>query len=113
MNKEDIIKLVNECEYELKSEFDKVDKVCEENTFKVSDSSSKIRIPSKDNLLKSLTISNISFSFNENNTNYQLETKETSVTIKATAKDSNATVTGDIGTKNLKYGGNRRSSLCM
>ena len=85
----------------------------EENTFKVSDSSSKIRIPSKDNLLKSLTISNISFSFNENNTNYQLETKETSVTIKATAKDSNATVTGDIGTKNLKYGGNRRSSLCM
>ena len=81
----------------------------EENTFKVSDSSSKIRIPSKDNLLKSLTISNISFSFNENNTNYQLETKETSVTIKATAKDSNATVTGDIGTKNLKYGGNNFS----
>lgn len=37
MNKEDIIKLVNECENELKSEFDKVDKVCEENTFKVMD----------------------------------------------------------------------------
>ena len=37
MNKEDIIKLVNECEYELKSEFDKVDKICEKNTFKVMD----------------------------------------------------------------------------
>ena len=37
MIKEDIIKLVNECEYELKSEFDKVDKVCEKNTFKVMD----------------------------------------------------------------------------
>ncbi len=37
MNKEDIIKLVNECENELKSEFDKVDKICEENTFKVMD----------------------------------------------------------------------------
>ena len=37
MIREDIIKLVNECENELKSEFDKVDKVCEENTFKVMD----------------------------------------------------------------------------
>ena len=37
MNKEDIIKLINECENELKSEFDKVDKICEENTFKVMD----------------------------------------------------------------------------
>lgn len=37
MNKEDIINLVNECEYELKSEFDKVDKICEKNTFKVMD----------------------------------------------------------------------------
>ena len=37
MIREDIIKLVNECESKLKSEFDKVDKICEENTFKVMD----------------------------------------------------------------------------
>ena len=64
----------------------------EENSFKVS-----------------LTISGIPFNFSEDNTNYQLETTETSVTISATAKDSKATVTGDIGTKNLNYGGNNFS----
>ena len=37
MIREDIIKLVNECANKLKSEFDKVDKICEENTFKVMD----------------------------------------------------------------------------
>ena len=37
MIREDIIKLVNECENELNSEFSKVDKICEENTFKVMD----------------------------------------------------------------------------
>lgn len=37
MIRENIIKLVNECESKLKNEFDKVDKICEENTFKVMD----------------------------------------------------------------------------
>ncbi len=37
MIREDIIKLVNECENELNSEFSKVDKICEKNTFKVMD----------------------------------------------------------------------------
>lgn len=81
----------------------------EENSFKVSDAITDIRIPSNVNTLSSLTISGISFNFSEDNTNYQLETTETSVTISATAKDSKATVTGDIGTKNLNYGGNNFS----
>lgn len=81
----------------------------EENSFKVSDAITDIRIPSNVNTLSSLTISGIPFNFSEDNTNYQLETTETSVTISATAKDSKATVTGDIGTKNLNYGGNNFS----
>lgn len=81
----------------------------EENSFKVSDAIANIRIPSDVNTLSSLTIRGISFNFSEDNTNYQLETTETSVTISATAKDSKATVTGDIGTKNLNYGGNNFS----
>lgn len=81
----------------------------EENSFKVSDAITDIRILSNVNTLSSLTISGISFNFSEDNTNYQLETTETSVTISATAKDSKATVTGDIGTKNLNYGGNNFS----
>lgn len=81
----------------------------EENSFKVSDAITDIRIPSNVNTLSNLTISGISFNFSEDNTNYQLETTETSVTISATAKDSKATVTGDIGTKNLNYGGNNFS----
>lgn len=38
MNKEEIIKLVNNCEKDLINEFDKVNRVCEENTFKVLNS---------------------------------------------------------------------------
>ena len=37
MIREDIVKLVNECESELKNEFEKVDKICAKNTFKVMD----------------------------------------------------------------------------
>ena len=35
MNKNEIIKLVNECELELSEEFNKVNKICEYNTFKI------------------------------------------------------------------------------
>lgn len=38
MNKEEIISLVNSCEKELINEFDKINKLCEENTFKVLES---------------------------------------------------------------------------
>ena len=35
MNKSEIIKLINECENEVREEFLEVDKLCEKNTFKV------------------------------------------------------------------------------
>lgn len=38
MNKEEVRELVNVCESELMNEFDKVNKICEENTFKVLES---------------------------------------------------------------------------
>ena len=37
MKKNEIIKLINKCEKELSKEFNKVDKICELNTFKVMD----------------------------------------------------------------------------
>lgn len=37
MNKSEIIKLVNECEIEVRDEFSKIDSLCEVNTFKVMD----------------------------------------------------------------------------
>ena len=41
MNREDIINLVNNCEKELNEEFKNLDKICEENTFKVLDAFKK------------------------------------------------------------------------
>ena len=38
MNRKDIINLVNDCEKELSIHYDKINKLCEENTFKVLDS---------------------------------------------------------------------------
>lgn len=81
----------------------------EENSYSVSDSNISIRIPNDDNTLKSLTVSDISFIFNKNNTSYQLETEKEEITISATASDSNATISGDTGTKKLNYGGNNFS----
>lgn len=81
----------------------------EENSFKVNDTSLSIRIPNNDNTLNNLDVSDISFVFDKNNTNYQLETEKEEITISATASDSNATISGDIGTKKLNYGGNNFS----
>ena len=63
-----------------------------------------IRIPSTVNTLSSLKISNLAFIFSENVTTYSFEVDSDSTTITATKKDSNSTVSGDIGTKSLKYG---------
>lgn len=63
-----------------------------------------IRIPSTVNTLSSLRISNLAFIFSENVTTYSFEVDSDSATITATKKDSNSTVSGDIGTKSLKYG---------
>ena len=64
----------------------------------------KIRIPSTVNTLSSLTVSGTTFNFNENTTGYELEVDSDKVTINATRKDTNSVVSGDTGSKNLKYG---------
>ena len=63
-----------------------------------------IRIPSTVNTLSSLTVSGTTFNFNENTTSYELEVDSDKVTINATRKDTNSVVSGDTGSKNLKYG---------
>ena len=64
----------------------------------------KIRIPSTVNTLSSLTVSGTTFNFNENTTSYELEVDSDKVTISATRKDTNSVVSGDTGSRNLKYG---------
>ena len=64
----------------------------------------KIRIPSTVNTLSSLTVSGTTFNFNVNTTSYELEVDSDKVTISATRKDTNSVVSGDTGSKNLKYG---------
>ena len=73
-----------------------------ETDFTVDDVS--IRIPSTVNTLSSLTVSGTTFNFNENTTSYELEVDSDKVTINATRKDTNSVVSGDTGSKNLKYG---------
>lgn len=73
-----------------------------ETDFTVDDVS--IRIPSTVNTLSSLTVSGTTFNFNENTTSYELEVDSDKVTISATRKDTNSVVSGDTGSKNLKYG---------
>lgn len=73
-----------------------------ETDFTVDDVS--IRIPSTVNTLSSLTVSGTTFNFNENTTGYELEVDSDKVTINATRKDTNSVVSGDTGSKNLKYG---------
>ena len=73
-----------------------------ETDFTVEDVS--IRIPSIVNTLSSLTVSGTTFNFNENTTSYELEVDSDKVTINATRKDTNSVVSGDTGSKNLKYG---------
>lgn len=73
-----------------------------ETDFTVDDVS--IRVPSTVNTLSSLTVSGTTFNFNENTTGYELEVDSDKVTINATRKDTNSVVSGDTGSKNLKYG---------
>lgn len=67
-------------------------------------SSIDIRILSEINSLKTLTVSGADFSFNKNTKTYELTIDSKNTTISATKEDSNSSISGDIGTKNLNYG---------
>lgn len=67
-----------------------------------------IRIASNNNDLSSLSLSNgnIYPTFNKDTTSYSTQINANSVTITARASSNKATISGDIGTKNLNYGNN-------
>lgn len=65
-----------------------------------------LRIKSTINTLSSLTISGINFDFNKDITTYNLTTELGNITLNAIATNSSASISGDIGVKNLNYGEN-------
>lgn len=77
----------------------------EESITKVTKS---IRIASNNNDLSSLSLSNgnIYPTFNKDTTSYSTQINANNVTIIARASSNKATISGDIGTKNLNYGNN-------
>lgn len=77
------------------------------NEYAISNASSNIRVPNNVNLLSSLTVNGATFSFDENTTTYNLTVDAESTSISAVRKDEESYVTGDTGSKNLKYGLNK------
>lgn len=77
-------------------------------THNLADLTKNIRIMSSENNLEKLTIDGNEVSPFTGNTTvvYDYETDKESVFVNARAKDSNATITGDIGNLNLKVGQN-------
>lgn len=74
----------------------------------INDSSANIRITSTVNTLSSLTVSNgtLTPTFNSNTLSYSVSTDEDKIDITATKTNDKSSITGDVGTKNLKYGTN-------
>lgn len=73
----------------------------------VSNASCNIRVPNNVNLLSSLNVNGATFLFDENTTTYDLIVDSESTTINVIKKDDKSIVTGDTGSKKLKYGVNK------
>lgn len=66
-----------------------------------------IRIPSNNNSLNEIKINDVAISdFDSGKTDYDVDFTDTSINISAIAADGSATVTGDIGDKQVSYGEN-------
>lgn len=74
------------------------------NGVEISGGNHSVRILSDVNTLANIDIEGISIDFSENTTEYNLTTNRDSTNIIAFLKDSNSTMSGDIGTKALNYG---------
>ena len=72
----------------------------------LSNVSQKIRIPSVGNSLSNLSVSPGSINFDPNITSYNFEVDSNIINIAATKEDTNSTLSGDVGQKNLNYGVN-------
>lgn len=78
----------------------------DEKEYTIDDALYNVRVPNNVNTLTSLTVSGATFTFKENTTSYDIEVDSDSTTITAVRKAEESYVTGDTGTKNLKYGKN-------
>lgn len=80
----------------------------DENFEKISitNASVNIRIPSSNNRLSKLEVSPGTIEFNPDNSTYNVSVDSSTIDISAEKEDENSTISGDIGTKNLKYGKN-------
>ena len=63
-----------------------------------------VKILSDENSLSNLTVGEENINFDSNKTTYDLTIDDTSIEIGATAKDNSSKLSGDIGSKILKYG---------
>ena len=76
------------------------------NKVNISNISKNIRIASLNNYLKSLSINPGSINFNKNTLTYDVTLDSSTIEILCEKEDSNSTISGDIGNKNLNYGKN-------
>ena len=76
------------------------------NKVNISNISKNIRIASLNNYLKSLSINPGSINFNKNTLTYDVTLDSSTIEILCEKEDSNSTISGDIGNRNLNYGKN-------
>lgn len=76
------------------------------NKVNISSVNKNIRITSLNNYLKALSISVGSINFNPNTLSYSVTVDSDNIVISCEKEDSKATLSGDIGSMNLKYGVN-------
>ena len=74
------------------------------NGVSISGRGNIIKILSDENSLSNLTVGKEDIKFDSNKTNYDLTIDNTSVDIGAVVKDGGSKLSGDIGSKSLKYG---------
>ena len=74
----------------------------------ISTMNKNIRIASSNNDLLELSLNNVNINpvFNKNVTSYSAQTTASSIIISARKSNDRATISGDVGTKNLNYGNN-------
>ena len=74
------------------------------NDVSISGGNHTIKILSDENNLSNLTVSGGTINFNSDTTSYNLTIDKDSVDIGAVVKDNSSKLSGDVGTKSLKYG---------
>lgn len=74
------------------------------NKVNIENTSTNIRVASSNNKLSSLIVNPGTIEFNPDTLNYNVSVDNPTIDITAEKEHANSTISGDIGTKNLKYG---------